>query len=160
MKNILYHIKQFMQSVQNLILWFPLIWNDRQWDDDYFLMMIRKKLERMELFYRSSKAHHLYALSDAENIHKVVSVLDRILDHNYLEHAMQENGWYEKYSEYDWEIKTKPTEDPNYVEWVDTMTPEQNELFLKCGRDADNNEVNDFIFVFEFLRDHIREWWD
>lgn len=158
MKSLLYSVKQFVQNINNLIEWFPVIWRDRQWDDYYFFFIIRKKLIMMERFYRGPKAHHLYALNDAQNIHAAILTLDRIIENNYLHEALEK--FYDIYPNYDWEIKTEPTDNPNYVRWVDTMSEEQIELFRQCGKNADKAEQEDYDFLFKHLREHAQEWWD
>jgi len=147
MKTIWYYIRQIFQSLNNLIVWFPIIWNDRQWDDDYILFILRKKFIMMESFYRSPKAHHLYALKDAENIHVAISVLDRMISHNYLDESLQE------FYEAGYTLKDIPLEKLGQDE-------EAINLFRKCGKRADQMEEEDFDFLFEHLREHIRDWWD
>jgi len=139
MKNIWYHIRQFFQSVNNLIIWFPIIFKDRQWDDFYFFEIMRKKLFLMEQFYRGPKAHHLNALRDAENIHIAVTTLDRMQSMNYLEEELLAY-----YAEYD--------ELPGFDELE--KDSEKSNLFGKCGRKANSTEQEDYDFLFDHLCPH------
>ena len=159
MKTIWYNFKQFIQNINNLIYWFPVIWKDRQWDDYYFLEVMRKKLIIMEKFYRSPKALHEDAKGDADNILTAIRTLDRMISESYLTEALQEFD--EMYPDYSWKIETEPVENmPGFVRWVDTMTPIQSKLFRKCGKNADQLEKEDYDFLFKHLRDHVQDWWD
>ena len=48
MKNIKYNIKQFTHNIHNLIYWFPIIWNDYDWDYIFMLKIMRHKLNSMQ----------------------------------------------------------------------------------------------------------------
>lgn len=41
----------FLQGIKNLIKWFPVIWNDRDWDHMYLLKMLEFKFSNMGLFF-------------------------------------------------------------------------------------------------------------
>ena len=158
MKKIWYAIQNFFLKINNLIVWFPVIWEDQQFDHDYLLRILRKKLFLMEQFQRSSDAQHLYALKDAESIHVATSTLDRLISCNYLEEYLEE--YYSQYPDRDW-LKFKESEDhPGYSELYDEMTPEQSELYMKCTGLARKMEDEDYNFLFDHLKAHIREWWD
>ena len=38
-------------GIKNLIAWFPIIWNDRQWDFEYFYILMHRKLILMEKYH-------------------------------------------------------------------------------------------------------------
>lgn len=75
-------------GVGNLIQWFPLIWNDRDWDYIYWIEMNIKKLKRMENLIRN-KGIHLYNVRDADNIHLAILALKRIHEDNYHDNAFK-----------------------------------------------------------------------
>jgi hypothetical protein len=142
-----------------LITWFPVIWGDRQWDHYFFFVLLRKKLERMELFYRSKKVHNLNALDDAINIHYCIERLDRIINCDYLEKTLQ--PFYEKYPDYDWDLGRRFVErEDGLLEYVNNDTDEEKELWRKCSDQADLDEQNDLDELFAHIRLHIEEWWD
>jgi len=158
MKIIWYNFKQFIQNINNLIYWFPVIWKDRQWDNYYFLEIMRKKLIIMEKFYRSPKAHSMDSKKDADNILTAIKTLDRMISESYLTESLQEFD--EMYPDYDWEMKFIPIEGTDLEEWTDSMTPVQTLLYRKCSDRAHKNEEEDYDFLFKHLRDHVQDWWD
>jgi len=48
-------IRQFFiniyYGIENITSWFPLIWNDRDWDYSYLLRILNKKFDRMESYF-------------------------------------------------------------------------------------------------------------
>ncbi len=47
---------QLKYGILNLIIWFPIIWNDRQWDHYYLLRMFEKKLKLMSKYHKTEHA--------------------------------------------------------------------------------------------------------
>ena len=157
MNKITYFFKQQFQSIRNLIVWFPIIWKNREWDDYYFFVILDKKLREMGRFYRSKKANHLYAYKDADNIHYCVERTQRILANNYLTEALR--PFHEKYPDYSWKMEFKEL-DNGMNELVDNDTDEQTAFFRECAKKSDEMLENDLDELFAQLRIHIQDWWD
>jgi hypothetical protein len=155
LRDVYYSIKY---GIINLIRWFSVIWKDRDWDDHFIYILLKKKLEYMEKFFRSDDAWSTNAKQDADNIKHAINLLDRIIDGVHLEEAMK--PFYEKYPDYEFKFEFKSCEDGIGSKLVNNDTPEQKELQYKCYREADKLEDNDFDELFSFLRKHVREWWD
>lgn len=43
----MWRIREFFRSIKNLIVWFPVIWKDRQWDSWYIEELLLKKITLM-----------------------------------------------------------------------------------------------------------------
>lgn len=52
-----WRIRYFLISCKNLIKWFPTIWNDRNWDGDYILKILQKKIEFQREYLVKSNRH-------------------------------------------------------------------------------------------------------
>jgi len=71
---------QFSQGIQNLIRWFPIIWNDRNFDYSYLLTLLSKKLEfKIELF-KESKWNNI---SNVRNMKWCVDLIERLNNDYY-----------------------------------------------------------------------------
>lgn len=46
-----------VRGTKNCIKWFPIIWNDRDWDWEYLVRILKKKLEGMERIMREEMRH-------------------------------------------------------------------------------------------------------
>lgn len=57
--NIFYPIKKFFAIIKNVLSYFPLLWEDRQWDYGFMLEMERKKLQKMIKWYEENDYGHL-----------------------------------------------------------------------------------------------------
>jgi hypothetical protein len=49
-------LRQIRKGISNLIYYFPIIWEDRDWDYCYIYVMIEAKLERMIKYWETSIA--------------------------------------------------------------------------------------------------------
>jgi hypothetical protein len=137
-----------------------VLWQSFEWDYVYLLKIIKKKLELMEDFYlHSEQAYSLDAEKTADNIRESIIILDRLINCDYLDVALEK--FVEKYPDYTWEIKTKPSEDhPGCDELIDDMDEEQHNLFMECSENAEIMETQDYKNFFDLLNANIRSWWD
>ena len=58
-----WRLREFKRSITNLIVWFPLIWKDRHWDDMYIFDILQFKLKN-QAKYISDRDFHLNAKRD------------------------------------------------------------------------------------------------
>jgi hypothetical protein len=163
MKNIKWHIKQFVHHVKNLIYWFPVIWNDYDWDYIFMLKIMRHKLNNMQNFFNSKDTHVLDAEDYAKEISEIMVRLDRIIGATHLETELE--TFYVKYPDFDFakslENSFVECEDhPGMLEYKSDMTEDQEELFMACSKKSNEKEQEDYEYVFNTLRDRIQHYWD
>jgi len=84
-RNIGLHPRRFFERVRNLWRWFPIIWNDHDWDDYYMLVILRFKLKTMADFFASDYAMKEHHMRDANRIRLCVRLLDKLMDDKYNE---------------------------------------------------------------------------
>jgi len=90
-------LRQFKQGVKNLITWFPVIWQDKQWDYGYFYPILQKKLELMEKFFRT-RSYSVDGDKQADKIKYAILLLNRLIEDDYWE---KKNGDYLKKQDMD-----------------------------------------------------------
>lgn len=74
-------IRTIIRSIKNLWHWFPIIWNDRQWDCCYLFELLAFKFKLMEDFYNSK-----YAVSaDTKDIASKVRICRLLCERIYQE---------------------------------------------------------------------------
>ena len=72
-------LRNIKHGIHNLIEWFPIIWDDAQWDQSYLLNIMIKKLSLMENYFKNdtliveSEANHI-----VENIRNCKESLDKL----------------------------------------------------------------------------------
>ena len=90
-KNIGYRFKYAYNSTKNLIKWFPIIWNDRDWDHAYVEDILLFKLNNM--YKRFSDPNATYVNWEAEHakpalkaLKLCVQILERRRDNYYTDY--------------------------------------------------------------------------
>jgi len=152
--NFFYNIKQ---GIKNLIRWFPIIWNDYNWDHHYILVVLKKKLELMEKAFRSDKAWGADSQKEADNMRCAINLLDRMVKDDYLDEALK--PFDKKYPDYKWDFKFEKDEN-GFGRMVNHDTLQQKELMHQCFDEEEKLRDKDYDELFDFLKEHIREWWD
>lgn len=156
----LYDIKQ---GTENLIKWFPIIWNDRDWDRHFIFKILRFKLQNVEECIRNGC--HLNCEKDADDIKLCYLLLDRIIKDEYYENASKEFS--EKWGESDFEFIDVPDK-PEYQELnIRYENDPNNEREEERGKEVQklfkhenylkNQDIN---MLFDKMRKHILKWWD
>lgn len=77
-------LRNIRYGIKNIIKWFPVIWNDRDWDYRYIYEILHKKLELKEQFFRSDKTHVADWEQTADEIKEVKDALKRLIDDDYV----------------------------------------------------------------------------
>jgi hypothetical protein len=72
----------FKYGVQNLIKWFYIIWNDRDWDNHYIYEVLKFKLIK-QAKYIGNHNIHTRAKRDAEIMNLCVKLIQRCQDEYY-----------------------------------------------------------------------------
>lgn len=143
-------VENVKTGVKNCYLWIKTIWVDKQWDDYFFLKIIRLKLTLMEKYFRY-RGMSTESVNDADKMKRCIVLLDRILNDNYSEDAFAEYN--RKYNinndDFDLASITKPITDP--TQQADYKSAIQIETEMK---------ENDFNELFKIIRENIQSWWD
>ena len=167
----IYRIKDFIpnipsyiiQGIKNLIYYFPIIWNDRDWDHYFFHKLLRHKLNSMEKYFR-----HADIIMDskkyADKIKICVNLLDRILKDEYHDIVFKNHD--KKWGKID--ISFKSVKDkPEYNELIITrkkVKPEDEEQERKefniLVKKEHELELQDIEMLYKILNENILKWWD
>ncbi len=137
-------ISRFIKRLVNIFRWLPVIWNDYEWDYDFFLVLIEKKLEYMLAFWESDAPVSGNKKINAFQIRETLEALKRYLTDDYCKNELQE---YEFRHPVPWtlqELKRRGVDD----EFRDLLTA------IEVQKQAD------FDFVFSSLRKNLQTWWD
>lgn len=68
-------------GIKNLISWFPIIWNHRNWDAEYSLIMLRESLIRLNEVVKED-TWHLDAKKNEKEITICIECLKRLTGYN------------------------------------------------------------------------------
>jgi len=80
--NIGWKIRDIYRSIRSVIRWFPVIWNDRDWDDWYIYKILQTKL-KFQSKYIGDRDIHTRAKRDAEVMNTCVRLIDKLMEDFY-----------------------------------------------------------------------------
>jgi len=148
-------------GIGNLISYFTLIWNDRDWDHIFWLEMNRKKLSRMEDLIRKH-GNHVYHIRDADNIRKAVLAIDRLIADEYHINAFKEHD--KKWGELEVSWKKIDGEYSQMIFNRENKNPENEEQerseFLKCSKHEQYLRKQDLKYLTDTINTYLFSWWD
>lgn len=168
-----WRIRNFLTSCNNLIKWFPTIWNDRDWDGHYILKILQKKIEfqRKELVNAN---RHTRIESDNRDMTLALNLLERVKEEYYSLECMdywdseivfddvpenpelksiEVNTKAERYDEY-------LSKYPSSVRAVVKEHGEQNDKQRLCLLVSYYNHKKANKLLFRILEERLAYWWD
>lgn len=137
----------FKEGVLNLIRWLPIIWRDRDFDQNYLYLILQKKLEHMENFFRSEWAYTACANETADQIKEVKDIVNRLLSNSYFNDKIEDINTEEIFSIQN-SLFVVNREHPDYPRWE------------ASSMQADIDRENDKKRLFELICKNIDNWWD
>jgi hypothetical protein len=130
---------------KNLYRWFPIVWNDRQWDNSYMITILQHKLKQMEEFYRSDDCHN----ADWEDVANEIQEVRKHFDMIYNEDYYNEKMW-GLLPKREYNFGSRPTEE----EMKDFSTTR----FFMMAEDVIKKYNQDK--AFNLIKQNIDKWWD
>lgn len=175
-----YKHKEFARGVKNLWRWFPTIWKDRDWDDNYIFEILRVKLEN-QAKYIGGRGIHVSANRDAEKMRLVAKLIQLQKDDFYSMEYMDYHN-----TEYNF-VPTDETK--KWFTMKDTKLSENFDDFFKkyprqykkvlsgelniYGKEVDETDKQRIAMeiahenqercrklIFKIMSDEILHWWD
>ena len=165
LKDLRYIPRQIKQGIKNLFCWFPIIWNDRNWDHYYFFKILHFKLSNMEKYLREY-GMHIRGEQDANDIRKCILTLNRIIEDDYTSNVFKHHD--EKWGDIEISFKEIPGNDELFEELLLTRTNTITEEDKKREKIASKHlykksaelEKQDLDYLFSMLNKHVKKWWD
>jgi hypothetical protein len=162
-----YHPRQIKYGIQNLIKYFKVIWNDRDWDHYFFFILLQTKLKYMEKIFRQY-GYHVNSERDADKMKVCINLLGRIINDDYCKYEFEKHD--ERYGKL--KMNTLPNQYDNngkvssyLAEFSRDKTTEQikeqeRKAFQRIYKKQILLEKNDLDLLFHILRTQIKSWWD
>jgi len=166
----MYKIKQFFKRIYNLYRWFPIIWNDQDWDDHYIFEILKFKLKN-QAEYIGYHDRHMSAKRDAEIMMLCVRLMDKV-QHEYYGRE------YQDYYKSDMRFIPSESHPGSYEMEVEILEENFDDYFKKypliyrmvpdlnapkeeiAFHIAKINEERAHKLLFKLLEQNIRRWWD
>jgi hypothetical protein len=170
--------RNLKEGITKLIYWFPVIWNDRDWDHIYIYNILEHKLKAQSK-YIGSRDIHTRAQRDAETMMTCVRLLEKDRDSYYeLEHMdyYKDKNWFEPVKgEDNFEWKSKPISNTFQEYFAKYPLIYKRVLngegpYSREGREDDEkiiamnisqiNQNRAHKLLFKILEKNIQRWWD
>ncbi len=166
----MYKIKQFFKRIYNLYRWFPIIWNDQDWDDHFIFEILKFKLKN-QAEYIGYHDRHMSAKRDAEIMMLCIRLMDKVQHEWY-------GREYQDYYKSDMRFIPSESHPGSYEMEVEILEENFDDYFKKypliyrmvpdLNADKENiafhiakiNEERAHKLLFKILEQNIRRWWD
>jgi hypothetical protein len=166
----MYKVKQFFKRIYNLYRWFPIIWNDQDWDDHYIFEILKFKLKN-QAEYIGYHDRHMSAKRDTEIMMLCVRLMDKVQHEWY-------GREYQDYYKSDMRFIPSESHPGSYEMEVEILEENFDDYFKKypliyrmvpnlqapkeeiAYRIAKINEERAHKLLFKLLEQNIRRWWD
>ena len=168
-----WRIRYFFTGVKNIFKWMPTIYHDRDWDGDFILKILQKKIEfqRKELV---SANRHMNIDRDNRDMTLALNLLERVREEHYQLECM--DYWNDDISFED--VQNKPdsksieikTTDERFDDYLNKYPSSVRVVIKKHGVIEDkktlclevsyynHNKANKLLF--RILEERLPHWWD
>jgi len=151
-------LRRLRHSIINIIRWFPLIWNDNDWDSYYLFKIMGYKIKNMEQYFRVH-GHLVCSEKQAKEMKIAYLLLKRLTDDIYSDMVFKEFD--EKWGKANFSINDDGSLNISYE---NEKTPEDkieriNEL-MKTFKKEDYLKEQDVNYLFDLMKKKILEWSD
>ena len=152
MKQIRRRIIRFLDSLHNLWKWFPVIWNDRDWDHHFVFEVLKFKLKNMaDSFERND--HYVGNKRDVERMRTCIKLIE-LIQSNYYETEAYDHENVEEYL-----VKYKNVT-------LKVLTNEKHQIFPNDNRNIVAINVGIYKhqqakkLLFTILERYVEHWWE
>ena len=168
-----WRIRYFLEGVKNIIRWIPTMYHDRDWDGDFILKILQKKIEhqRKELINAN---RHMDIDRDNRYMTLALNLLERVRQEHYSLECM--DYWDTNISFED--VPDKPdlksveieTKNERFDEYLNKYPSSVRSVIKKHGEQDDkkrlcllvsyynHNKANKILF--RVLEERVSQWWD
>lgn len=168
-----WRIRYFLTGCRNLIKWMPTIYHDRDWDGDFILKILQKKIEfqRTELV---NSNRHIRIDIDNRDMTLVLNLIERVRDEHYQLECM--DYWDSDYTLN--EIPNKPNSksleinvtSERFDEYLSKYPSSVRAVIKEYGKEEDKktlclrvsyyNHKKANKLLFQILEERLSFWWD
>ncbi len=146
--------RKISKSIKNLIIWFPIIWKDRDWHGDYLLENIEFKLKQMSKFHKKH-GYNVEADSIAEEMKELSKLIEKITNNDYKSERMEE-----LIDKVEFSFSSEKDSRGMYTLKSTGLTDEENKEMLDLEYELYKLKRKDLDKVFDIMKERIEYWWD
>jgi hypothetical protein len=164
MEQIGYHvdnIRHFFihtwESIKRLVIWFPIIWETRDWDYGYLLEMMEFKMKRMYDALTGDSAMGIQSEDNMLALKRCINILYLLQEDRWEEATFQEH--YKNFPMKSLEEMFEPSGDGTHHRML-PMTTAERKSFRKAMKQSEKDHAKLVAEFGELFGKHYRTWWD
>jgi hypothetical protein len=150
---ITWPFRECYKRLQHCMTWLPIIWNDKDWDYNYLLIMMHKKFSSMAE-YSETHGHLMCSEKNAKEMRYLAHILKRFIDDTHCEHELNAHRdkhpiqWIESELENGW--KTSQL----------IISDEDSKTYRKIFLKKDRMQKEELLRFTDLFRRKILHYWD
>ena len=146
----IYHVRVAFWNVMRIFAYIPVIWTNEDFDHGYILKMLRYKIKRTRDHIAKHRIHEGWD-NDVANMDTAIKMIDAVIADDYFRDEW--NAWHEGHP-----FRTLINEDDTH--YIASMTDEERAAFKPLADKTYAAAEQAWQDLFEYLKKHMREWWD
>lgn len=138
-------------GVHNLIVWFPVIWKDRDYAENYLMSIIQFKLERMSRLHREH-GHLENSEEYARQLSYAAELASKIAEADYTDEVFGDKKYLLEKMSFEFD------EDQGLIQTG--LTEEEREEVRRLMDREEEFLERDLNTLLEYINRHYFDWWD
>lgn len=165
-QNIYRSVLRFFRNVKRLFQWFPILWEDYDWDYVFLLDIMIFKLDKMAKHHEKNGmvvGSPFYAKQIAE----CARLLKRVKEDNYRDEIKEQLKFHEKYGELEVEINERRpggrfqfSYQKGGVLLPEKLQQEAKEQSFNIHKLAEEQKEKELSKALKIINRKLFEWWD
>jgi len=168
MTNPWHYFRSGYRRIKRFIAWFPIIWQDEDWDCVYLFKIMQLKISRIRHEVEKNH-HHLTWQKDVRDMQVAEELLSRMGFSDFyddLNEQLRDRERAGKCSCPEEKYKIMPvscdieTRKEGYSQWINVSCKYCKNMTSIWHKREIGKEKDDFNFLFDHLKKHVQRWWD
>lgn len=162
-----YWFKRKIWQIRNIVKWFPIIWNQYDFDYRYAIDVFKFQLQKTSNYLNSDNAHTVTAKDNAKRLQIIIDLMDKVYEEDYVLECYDE--LIKLYGKDKFEFKFIPCKDKEGFselkysyeltetpEMIEEISNKKNELFQKTN----DKQKRAHKLLWNLIEHNIKNMWD
>ncbi len=150
---------RYLEKIQNIIRWIPILWKDHDWDYYYLYRIIEFKLQNMYNLFTSKKSHVKHEPNHIHQLKICLLLLNRI-NNDIVSNNDLAKSVFRPYIDQSDTFMERLIKLDNGDYLMEPMTPEVSRIFKKFINHQEYLQEQDYYLLHKLMAKYSRVWWD
>ena len=150
---------RYLEKIQNIIRWIPILWKDHDWDYYYLYRIIEFKLQNMYNLFTSKQSHVKHEPNHIRQLKICLLLLNRINNDIVSNNDLAKSVFRPYIDQSDTFIERLiKLDNGDYL--MKPMSPEISRIFKKFIDHQEYLQEQDYYLLHKLMAKYSRVWWD